>query len=76
MSTADPTRARDTLDGYRGERGYLGGFLGADHVRNERRTWIVAGICAVTLAAQLAGGIAFRSMALTASGLNAVLAPT
>ncbi len=70
MSTADPTRACDALDGYRGERSYLGGFLGADHARNERRTWIVAGICAVTLAAQLAGGLVFRSMALTASGLH------
>ncbi|HEY2356893.1 MAG TPA: cation diffusion facilitator family transporter, partial [Phenylobacterium sp.] len=39
-------------------------------MRNERRTWIVGGICAVTLAAQLAGGVVFHSMALTASGLH------
>src|SRR5215469_16709618 len=70
MTTADPTRSADALDGYRRERGYLGGFLGADHARNERRTWIVAGVCALTLAAQLAGGLVFRSMALTASGLH------
>ena len=55
-----------SLDSYRADRAYLG----ADHARNERRTWIVAGICAVTLAAQLAGGLVFRSMALTAAGLH------
>ncbi len=53
-------------DAFRGDRIYLG----ADHRRNERRTWIVTGICAATLAAQVAGGIVFRSMALTASGLH------
>lgn len=46
------------------------GFLGADHARNERRTWIVTGLCAVTLAGQLAGGFLFHSMALTANGLH------
>jgi cation diffusion facilitator family transporter len=56
----------ERLDAFRGDRTYLG----ADHRRNERRTWIVAGICAVTLVAQVAGGIVFRSMALTASGLH------
>ena len=54
------------LDAFRQDRTYLG----ADHARNERRTWIVAGVCAVTLAAQLAGGRLFHSMALTASGLH------
>ena len=29
-------------------------FLGAQHARNERRTWIVAGVCVLTLAAQIA----------------------
>jgi cation diffusion facilitator family transporter len=70
MTAADPTRTPEALDGYRGDRAYLGGFLGADHARNERRTWIVAGVCAVTLVAQVAGGLVFRSMALTASGLH------
>ena len=69
------TETTPTLDAYRGDPSYLGGaylggFLGADHARNERRTWIVAGICAVTLAAQLAGGLVFHSMALTAAGLH------
>ena len=60
------TSRPEALDAYRRDRGYLG----ADHARNERRTWIVTAICAVTLFAQVAGGIAFRSMALTASGLH------
>lgn len=55
-----------TRDAYRRDRAYLG----VDHMRNERRTWTVAAICAVTLAAQLAGGIVFHSMALTASALH------
>ena len=54
------------LDGFRTDKLYLG----ADHGRNERRTWIVTGICAITLVAQLAGGAMFHSMALTASGLH------
>ena len=70
MTAADPTRAPQALDAYRRDRAYLGGFLGADHARNERRTWLVAAICALTLAAQLAGGMVFHSMALTASGLH------
>jgi len=69
MTAADPTCCSVTpsgLDGFQRDRAYLG----ADHRRNERRTWIVTGICAVTLAAQVAGGMLFRSMALTASGLH------
>ena len=55
-----------SLDGFRADRVYLG----ADHRRNERRTWIVTAICAATLVAQVAGGLVFKSMALTASGLH------
>src|SRR5512143_3535725 len=65
-ATLDPTRAQHALDDFAVNRAYLG----ADHRRNERRTWIVTGICAVTLAAQVAGGVLFRSMALTAAGLH------
>jgi cation diffusion facilitator family transporter len=65
-SAANPVREATALDAFREDRTYLG----ADHRRNERRTWLVTGICAVTLVAQLAGGLAFRSMALTASGLH------
>jgi cation diffusion facilitator family transporter len=56
----------EPMDGFREDRVYLG----ADHRRNERRTWTVTAICAVTLAAQVAGGLLFHSMALTASGLH------
>ena len=56
----------ETLDAYRRSRAYLG----ADHRRNERRTWLVTAICAVTLVAQVAGGLVFHSMALTAAGLH------
>jgi cation diffusion facilitator family transporter len=66
MTAADPPRAREALDAFREDRTYLG----ADHRRNERRTWIVTAICAVTLVAQTAGGLVFHSMALTASGLH------
>jgi cation diffusion facilitator family transporter len=66
MTTADPPRAPAALDAFQSDRAYLG----ADHRRNERRTWIVTAICAVTLAAQVAGGLLFNSMALTASGLH------
>jgi len=64
--TAAPPAVGAPLDAFREDRTYLG----ADHRRNERRTWIVTAICAVTLAVQLAGGFAYRSMALTASGLH------
>lgn len=63
MTTAERP---EPLDAFRDDRTYLG----ADHRRNERRTWIVTGICAATLAALLAGGAATGSMALMASGLH------
>ncbi len=64
MAATDPIPR--SLDAFQGDQTYLG----ADHRRNERRTWIVAAICAVTLVALVSGGLAFRSMALTASGLH------
>lgn len=60
------TERPETLDAFRGDRVYLG----ADHRRNERRTWIVTVICAGTLVALLAGGLATRSMALTANAVH------
>ena len=60
----------EALDAYRNSQAYLGAFLGVDHRRNERRTWLVTAVCAITLAAQVAGGLLFRSMALTAAGLH------
>ena len=61
--TPDSPQAQDA---FRADRVYLG----ADHRRNERRTWIVTVICALTLAALVAGGAVTRSMALVASGLH------
>jgi cation diffusion facilitator family transporter len=66
MAATDPICADAAIDGFGTDRAYLG----ADHRRNERRTWIVAAICAVTLTVQVAGGLVFRSMALTAAGLH------
>lgn len=56
----------EPMDAFRGDRVYLG----ADHARNERRTWIVATICLITLGVQLSGGLVFNSMALVANGLH------
>jgi cation diffusion facilitator family transporter len=43
-------------------------FLGAGHQRNERRTWLVAGLTALTMIAEIVGGSLFGSMALLADG--------
>lgn len=43
-------------------------FLGADHSRNERRTWLVVGLTAAMMVAEIAGGTIFGSMALVADG--------
>lgn len=63
MTTADRP---EPLDAFREDRTYLG----ADHRRNERRTWIVTAICAATLVALVVGGATTGSMALMASGLH------
>ena len=43
-------------------------FLGAGHARNERRTWLVVGLTAAMMVAEIIGGIVFGSMALLADG--------
>lgn len=43
-------------------------FLGAQHERNERRTWIVVGLTAAMMIAEIVGGSIFGSMALLADG--------
>jgi len=43
-------------------------FLGAAHDRNERRTWLVVGLTAVMMVAEIAGGTIYGSMALLADG--------
>lgn len=43
-------------------------FLGPNHARNERRTWIVIAITTATMVLEIAAGHAFGSMALVADG--------
>lgn len=43
-------------------------FLGQDHDRNERRTWMVIALTASMMVAEIAGGTIYGSMALLADG--------
>src|SRR5271154_1121161 len=45
-------------------------FLGDDHARNERKTWIIIGLCGAMMVAEIGGGALFGSMALIADGLH------
>ena len=45
-------------------------FLGAGHVRNERRAWAVIWLCSAMMVLEIGGGIAFGSLALVADGLH------
>jgi len=45
-------------------------FLGQDHARNERRTWIVVALTAVMMVGEIVAGLAFGSMALLADGIH------
>ncbi|MAT03521.1 MAG: cation transporter [Acidimicrobiaceae bacterium] len=45
-------------------------FLGANHARNEWRTWIVVVLTAVMMVAEIIAGLAFGSMALLADGFH------
>ncbi len=45
-------------------------FLGTGHEENERRTWIVIGLCAAMMVAEIVGGLLFGSIALVADGLH------
>src|SRR3546814_12170794 len=45
-------------------------FLGADHARNERRTWIVIGLTALMMVGEIIAGAMFGSMALLADGFH------
>jgi cation diffusion facilitator family transporter len=55
-----------SIDAYRHEHV----FLGADHARNERKTWMVIGLCGAMMALEIGGGALFGSMALIADGLH------
>jgi len=43
-------------------------FLGTQHARNERRTWLVVGLTVAMMVVEIAGGSIFGSMALLADG--------
>jgi cation diffusion facilitator family transporter len=43
-------------------------FLGENHDRNERRTWLVVGLTTVMMVAEIIAGTVFGSMALIADG--------
>lgn len=43
-------------------------FLGAQHARNERRTWLVVALTAAMMVAEIVAGSLFGSMALIADG--------
>jgi cation diffusion facilitator family transporter len=45
-------------------------FLGRGHRENERRTWVVIGICSAMMAIEIVGGSLFGSLALIADGLH------
>lgn len=45
-------------------------FLGRQHARNERRTWLVVALTSTMMVAEIAAGTAFGSMALIADGLH------
>jgi cation diffusion facilitator family transporter len=45
-------------------------FLGAEHAKNERRTWVVIGLCGAMMVAEILGGLFFGSIALVADGIH------
>jgi cation diffusion facilitator family transporter len=45
-------------------------FLGEGHEKNERRTWMVIGLCSAMMVLEIVGGILFGSIALVADGLH------
>ncbi len=45
-------------------------FLGADHERNERKTWGVIALCSAMMILEIGGGVLFGSLALIADGLH------
>src|ERR1700726_1306959 len=45
-------------------------FLGPGHAKNERRTWMVIGLCTLMMVAEIVGGLLFGSIALVADGLH------
>jgi cation diffusion facilitator family transporter len=52
------------------ERQHTHIFLGDSHAASERRTWAVIWLCGAMMAAEIAGGLIFGSIALVADGLH------
>jgi cation diffusion facilitator family transporter len=55
-----------TIDAYRHDHM----FLGENHLKNERKTWIVIALCGAMMVGEITAGLLFRSMALVADGLH------
>ncbi len=45
-------------------------FLGEDHSHAERRSWAVIALCGAMMVLEIAGGLAFGSIALVADGMH------
>ena len=45
-------------------------FLGAEHEKSERKTWIVIWLCGAMMVGEIIGGLLFGSIALVADGLH------
>jgi cation diffusion facilitator family transporter len=45
-------------------------FLGEAHEKNERRTWVVIGLCTFMMVVEVVGGLLVGSIALVADGLH------
>ncbi|HQT46538.1 MAG: cation transporter [Acidocella sp. 20-63-7] len=45
-------------------------FLGTEHEKNERRTWMVIWLCSAMMILEIIGGIWFGSIALVADGMH------
>lgn len=58
------------LEGSAAEGWHSHAFLGAAHARNERKTWMVIGLCTAMMIAEIVGGTLFGSLALVADGLH------
>ncbi len=50
--------------------GHRHDFLGAGHERSERDVWAVIALCTAMMAAEIAGGAMFGSIALIADGFH------
>jgi len=66
MSTAAATAPETTAEGL----AHSHVFLGEGHARNERRAWLVIGLCGLMMLIEIVGGLWFGSIALVADGLH------